>query len=85
MNRVDEDEYRQFVTARLEPLRVTAYLGVPVWIEGHLPVTAAGVTGLILVGPPSAAECLQRLDRRRPRGRVGAGHHADQAAQQRGG
>ncbi|MEU4566295.1 SigE family RNA polymerase sigma factor [Micromonospora sp. NPDC023956] len=26
MNRADEDEYRQFVTARLEPLRVTAYL-----------------------------------------------------------
>jgi RNA polymerase sigma-70 factor (sigma-E family) len=26
VNRVDEDEYRQFVTARLEPLRVTAYL-----------------------------------------------------------
>ncbi|MFI2652807.1 SigE family RNA polymerase sigma factor [Micromonospora fulviviridis] len=26
MNRADEDEYRQFVMARLEPLRVTAYL-----------------------------------------------------------
>ena len=26
MNRADEDEYRQFVTSRLEPLRVTAYL-----------------------------------------------------------
>ncbi|WP_200208396.1 SigE family RNA polymerase sigma factor [Micromonospora coerulea] len=26
MNRADEDEYRQFVTTRLEPLRVTAYL-----------------------------------------------------------
>ena len=26
MNRADEDEYRQFVTARLETLRVTAYL-----------------------------------------------------------
>ena len=26
MNGTDEDEYRQFVTARLEPLRVTAYL-----------------------------------------------------------
>ncbi|MGC1211326.1 MAG: SigE family RNA polymerase sigma factor [Micromonospora sp.] len=26
MNRADEDEYRQFVAARLEPLRVTAYL-----------------------------------------------------------
>lgn len=26
MNRADEDEYRQFVTARLEPLRRTAYL-----------------------------------------------------------
>ncbi|GAA3780369.1 SigE family RNA polymerase sigma factor [Micromonospora maritima] len=26
MKRADEDEYRQFVTARLEPLRVTAYL-----------------------------------------------------------
>jgi RNA polymerase sigma-70 factor (sigma-E family) len=26
VNRTDEDEYRQFVTARLEPLRVTAYL-----------------------------------------------------------
>ncbi|OKI67841.1 SigE family RNA polymerase sigma factor [Micromonospora sp. CB01531] len=26
MNRADEDEYRQFVTARLESLRITAYL-----------------------------------------------------------
>ncbi|MCX4387448.1 SigE family RNA polymerase sigma factor [Micromonospora peucetia] len=26
MNRAEEDEYRQFVIARLEPLRVTAYL-----------------------------------------------------------
>lgn len=26
MNRADEDEYRQFVSARLEPLRRTAYL-----------------------------------------------------------
>jgi RNA polymerase sigma-70 factor (sigma-E family) len=26
VNPTDEDEYRQFVTARLEPLRVTAYL-----------------------------------------------------------
>ncbi|MGX1615335.1 SigE family RNA polymerase sigma factor [Micromonospora chalcea] len=26
MNQADEDEYRQFVSARLEPLRVTAYL-----------------------------------------------------------
>ncbi|MEU6072358.1 SigE family RNA polymerase sigma factor [Micromonospora sp. NPDC047074] len=26
MNRADEDEYRQFVSARLEPLRITAYL-----------------------------------------------------------
>jgi RNA polymerase sigma-70 factor (sigma-E family) len=26
VNRVEEDEYRQFVAARLEPLRVTAYL-----------------------------------------------------------
>ncbi|MEV4821790.1 SigE family RNA polymerase sigma factor [Micromonospora sp. NPDC049274] len=26
MNRADEDDYRQFVSARLEPLRITAYL-----------------------------------------------------------
>ncbi|MEU4777544.1 SigE family RNA polymerase sigma factor [Micromonospora sp. NPDC023633] len=26
MNRADEDEYRQFVSVRLEPLRITAYL-----------------------------------------------------------
>lgn len=26
MNRADEDEYRQFVAVRLEPLRRTAYL-----------------------------------------------------------
>ncbi|MDG4803836.1 sigma factor [Micromonospora sp. WMMD980] len=26
MNQADEDEYRQFVSARLEPLRVTAFL-----------------------------------------------------------
>jgi RNA polymerase sigma-70 factor (sigma-E family) len=31
VNRVEEDEYRQFVAARLEPLRVTAYLLCQDW------------------------------------------------------
>ena len=34
MNRTDEDQYREFVVARLEPLRRTAYLIAATGIRG---------------------------------------------------